>query len=224
MLATVVQTNSQRGSTVIFFGWVKSKKTNKKNPPCVIRLGEVPLPWCVFYRPGLVGEWSHIHVCPSHHIVQTVWFYEESVSAKLLESICFPDLQSATQLPLTVLWTRRTRNQTGGKAQPKQSFALWRRGAKRAPTPPPCESQPLSTLDGDELQLRDERFTCRLQIHGRLLPMKQIARGVTTPPQRVQPLHFLLLTALIVAPPDVTFAESFWFASSCYPPPPQKKF
>lgn len=38
----------------------------------------------------------------------------------------------------------------------------------------PSESQPLSTLDKNELQLCDEQFTCHLEIQAQLLPMKKI--------------------------------------------------
>lgn len=51
--------------------------------------------------------------------------------------------------------------------------------SSRAKQATPCESQPLSTLDSDELQLCDEQFTCHPEIQAQLLPMKQIMGNKT---------------------------------------------
>lgn len=141
-------------------------------------------PLDVFFT-GLVGEWSHIHVCPSNHIVETVWFMKrDSVQSCLNPSVFLIfNQQHNCRSQCCELGARRTklerkRNQNSLLLCGEASQAL-SSGAKQAP----CESQPFSTLDGDELQLCDERFTCHLQIHAWLLPMKQIAGKSTTPPQ-----------------------------------------
>lgn len=87
--------------------------------------------------------------------------------------------------------------------QHKQSFCSVENSRKlwaAEPNRPPCESQPLSTLDGDELQLCDEQFTCHLEIHAQLLPMKQITGEKHNPTTESNQRTFSSQATLLFAP------------------------